>query len=55
MGLIKEPDGVDIFIPPHRFSDNDRFITINAIAESKARLSEPQYKKVSFLRKIAAL
>ena len=55
MGLIKEPDGVDIFIPPHKFSDNDRLITIRAIAESKARLKKSFQRKISTVRKVAVL
>jgi hypothetical protein len=55
MGLIKEPDGVDIFIPPHKFSENDRLLTIKAISESKAKLNKPKSKKLSIIKKVTAL
>jgi hypothetical protein len=58
MGLIKEPETIDIFIPPHKVSEKERQLTIEAIAASKAKLSKPKPpkgKKFSLLDKVAVL
>jgi len=55
--MIREPEGVDLVIVPHEFTEKDRQMTIEAIAESKLRLQKtvvPERERFSF-RQIAAL
>jgi hypothetical protein len=55
--MIREPEGVDLVIMPHKFTEKDRQITIEAIAESKLRLQKtiiPERERLSF-RQIVAL
>ena len=53
--MIREPEGVDLVIAPHKFTEKDREMTIKAVAESKARLQKPivSENKPSSFRKIA--
>ena len=55
--MIREPEGVDLLIAPHKFTEKDREMTIKAVEESKARLQKPiasEHKHSSF-RIIAVL
>ena len=54
--MIREPEGVDLVIIPHKFTENDRQMTIEAIAASKLRLQKtvPERERFPF-RQIAAL
>ena len=55
--MIQEPEGVDLVIIPHKFTENDKQMTIEAIAASKLRLQKPivpERERFSF-RKIAVL
>jgi hypothetical protein len=55
--MIREPEGVDLVIIPHKFTEKDRQMTIKAIAASKLCLQKtiiPERERLSF-RKIAVL
>ena len=55
--MIREPEGVDLVIMPHKFTEKDRQMTIEAITESKLRLQKtiiPERERLSF-RKVVAL
>ena len=55
--MIREPEGIDLVIVPHKFTEKDRQMTIEAIAESKLRLQKkiiPERERLSF-RQIVAL
>jgi len=44
MGLIREPEGVDFVVAPHKYTEEDRRITIAAVAASKAKLKAEKEK-----------
>ena len=55
--MIREPEGVDLVISPHKFTEKDRQMTIDAIAESKLRLQKaiiPERER-SIFRQVVAL
>ena len=55
--MIREPEGVDLVIMPHKFTEKDRQMTIEAIAESKQRLQRtiiPERERSPF-RQVVAL
>ena len=56
--MIREPEGVDLVIAPHKFTEQDRQMTLEAIAESKTRFQKKAISrrtKRSSLHKIAVL
>ena len=52
--MIRGPEGVDLVIMPHKFTEKDRQMTIEAIAKSKQKTMSPETGRFSF-RQIAAL
>jgi hypothetical protein len=37
MGYIREPEGIDFVVEPHEYTEEDRRITIAAVAASKEK------------------
>jgi len=50
MGLIREPEGVDFVVAPHKYTGEDRRITIAAVAASKAKQQVEKEKTSEILQ-----